>query len=294
MTAVQSTSTFIDVPLAAVRPNPAQPRRHFDEGKLAELAASIAANGLLQPLSVRPDHDGPADWLLVAGERRWRAATAAGLETVPVRVLNLGEVDAFVLAVTENVNRTDMTPIEEAAAYAELVAAGKTIPEVAALFGKRPADVGYRIDLLRCRDEVQELISAGGMGVTLAWYVSELSPAGQQTLTARYAQGRFRDDRDVIEMAKAMKAAEADIPMFEVQNWTPPPPPAKPRPTPVGLAVDACADLTAQLGAIAAAEPGALTDTDTLAAALDQLRKATTAARQAVRRAQAHNLLEAL
>jgi ParB family chromosome partitioning protein len=286
-----STTAFAEVPLTAIRPNPGQPRRYFDQTTLAELAASIAANGLLQPVTVRPDPDGEAEFLIVAGERRWRAAQLAGLGTVPARVITgLDSVDAYVLAVTENVNRTDMTPIEEADAYAQLLAAGKTTDQVGALFGRRPADVRYRVDLLRCRVEVQDLIAKGGMGLNLAWYVSELSPAGQQRLTARHAQGRYRDDREAIEVAKAMKAAEAETPMFEVADWTPTRP-AKPRPTPVALAVGKVDELIADLARVSAADPAALADTEALGAALDRLKKATADARRTVRTATARRLV---
>jgi ParB family chromosome partitioning protein len=253
-----STTAFAEVPLTAIRPNPGQPRRYFDQTTLAELAASIAANGLLQPVTVRPDPDGEAEFLIVAGERRWRAAQLAGLGTVPARVITgLDSVDAYVLAVTENVNRTDMTPIEEADAYAQLLAAGKTTDQV---------------------------------GLNLAWYVSELSPAGQQRLTARHAQGRYRDDREAIEVAKAMKAAEAETPMFEVADWTPTRP-AKPRPTPVALAVGKVDELIADLARVSAADPAALADTEALGAALDRLKKATADARRTVRTATARRLV---
>jgi ParB family chromosome partitioning protein len=288
-----ATSTFLDVSLASIRPNPDQPRRYFDETKLAELAASIAASGLLQPLSVRPDPDGQADYLLVAGERRWRAAGMAGCESVPVRVLaGLASIDAYVLAVAENVSRADMTVLEEAKAYAALVAAGKSNEDVADLFGKRPDDIRWRMELLRLRDDVQELVDKGAIKPSLAWYLSKLSPAGQQVLAARYCQGRFRNDTEAIAVAKEMEAAEAEIPMFEVQEWTPAEKPEpKERPTPVALAVDAVDTLVTELDKVAAAETEALVDVARLGEALDRLKRATEKARRTVRRAEARELL---
>jgi ParB family transcriptional regulator, chromosome partitioning protein len=288
----RGTSTFVDVPLSSVRPNPEQPRRFFDEAKLAELAASIKASGLLQPLSVRPDPDGVAEYVLIAGERRWRACGMAGLDTVPVRILDgLASVDAYVLAVAENVSRADMTVLEEAKAYAHLIGAGKTNEEVAELFGKRPDDIRWRMELLRLRDDVQELVEKGLIKPSLAWYLSRLSPAGQQVLAARYCQGKFRSDTEAIAVAKEMEAAEAEIPMFEVEEWVPPEKPARERPTPVSLAVDAVDALIGELEKVAAADPEALVDVDRLAEALDRLKKATTNARTAVRKAEARALL---
>jgi ParB family transcriptional regulator, chromosome partitioning protein len=289
----RSTSTFVDVPLSAVRPNPDQPRRYFDETKLAELAASIRASGLLQPLAVRPDPDGVTDYLLIAGERRWRACGLAGLSSVPVRILDgLASIDAYVLAVAENVSREDMTVLEEAKAYAALVSAGKSNEDVAALFGKRPDDIRWRMELLRLRDDVQELVDKGAIKPSLAWYLSKLSPAGQQVLAARYCQGRFRSDTEAIAVAKEMEAAEAEIPMFEVQEWTPAEKPERrERPTPVALAVDAVDALITELEKVAAAETEALVDVARLGEALDRLKRATEKARRTVRKAEARALL---
>jgi ParB family chromosome partitioning protein len=286
-------ATFVDVPLESVRPNPGQPRQYFDEGKLAELAASIRTAGLLQPLTVRPDPDGESEYLLIAGERRWRAAKLAGLSSVPVRVVaGLGHIDAFVLSVAENVSRADMTILEEAKAYAKLVAAGKSNEEIADMFGKRPDDIRWRMELLRLRDDVQELVDKGAIKPSLAWYLSKLSPAGQQVLAARYCQGKFRTESDAVAVAKEMEAAEREVVMFEVQEWTPPEKPEpKEKPTPVSLAVGAVDALVAELTKVADADPDALTDLDRLVEALDRLKVATAKARTTVRRAEAKALL---
>jgi ParB family chromosome partitioning protein len=284
------TATFAEVPLKAIRPNPNQPRRYFDEGKLDELAASIRASGLLQPLSVRPDPDGEAEWILIAGERRWRACRLAGLDSVPVRVLSgLGHIDAFVLSVAENVSRADMTILEEAKAYAELVAAGKSNEEIAGLFGKRPDDIRWRMELLRLREDVQELVDKGAIKPSLAWYLSKLSPAGQQVLAARYCQGRFRTESDAVAVAKEMEAAEREIVMFEVQE--PPEKPARKPALPTGIALTPIEALIRELQRVAAADPEALLDVDDLADALDRLKAATVKARAVVRQAEAKALL---
>jgi ParB family chromosome partitioning protein len=133
---VGAVVTYLDLAIDLIDRHPGQPRKHFDAEALAELAGSIAANGLMQPVTVRPVDD---RYVIIAGERRWRACQQAGLDTIPVRVIEIGEEDAFVLSVAENVNRSDMTVLEETEAFAQLVAYGKTHDEIARLFGKSVA-----------------------------------------------------------------------------------------------------------------------------------------------------------
>ena len=111
-----------------IEPHPDQPRRHFDEAALEELAASIAQRGVIQPVIVRP-HGGR--YQLVAGERRWRAAQKARLHEIPALVRELSERDVMALALIENLQREDLNPIEEARAYNELVTAWSAIEQAA-------------------------------------------------------------------------------------------------------------------------------------------------------------------
>src|SRR5579863_6141049 len=108
------------LPVSFLTPNPRQPRRHFDDAELAGLAASVAAKGVLQPILVRPTarHD---SFEIIAGERRWRAAQKARLHEVPVIVRELSDSESLEIAIIENVQRSDLNPIEEAAAYQELI-----------------------------------------------------------------------------------------------------------------------------------------------------------------------------
>ena len=107
-----------EIPLAAVTPNPHQPRVHFDEESLAELTASIQQIGVLQPILVRPRESG---FELIAGERRWRAAGRAGLATIPALVRDTDDLASVEQALIENLHRQDLTPLEEAAAYQQLI-----------------------------------------------------------------------------------------------------------------------------------------------------------------------------
>ena len=110
------------VSVSSLRPNPNQPRRHFDEAALRELADSIKSQGIIQPLLVRP-HGGDNTYQIVAGERRWRAAQLAGLKEVPVFVRELSDKEVMAAALIENLQREDLNPIEEAEALQALRAA---------------------------------------------------------------------------------------------------------------------------------------------------------------------------
>ena len=128
----------VRLPLASIRPNPRQPRKRFAEESLKELADSIREKGLLQPLLVRPQGDG---YELVAGERRYRAALMAGLQEVPAVVKDLTDREALELALVENLQREDLSPVEEARGYQALLEMGLTQEEVARRVGKARSTV---------------------------------------------------------------------------------------------------------------------------------------------------------
>src|SRR5271169_167550 len=110
------------VPISSIRPNPYQPRRSFGDQSLESLAASVREIGILQPLIVRPIEGSPDEYELIAGERRWRAATMAGLDTIPVLVQDeVNDRLSLEQAVVENLHRMDLHPLEEAAAYQQLI-----------------------------------------------------------------------------------------------------------------------------------------------------------------------------
>lgn len=138
-----------EIDIAAIRPNPRQPRRHFAEEPLAELASSIASRGVLQPILVRPtEKDG--EFEIIAGERRWRAAQRAQLHRIPAIVRSFDDTGTAEVALIENVQRADLSPLEEADAYAALIARfGHKQDEVGRLVGKSRSHVS---NLLRLRD----------------------------------------------------------------------------------------------------------------------------------------------
>lgn len=152
------------VPLARIRPNPSQPRRRFDEASQAELIESVRQKGLLQPVLVRPIDGGNLE--IVAGERRWRAARVAQLDEIPVVVRDLAEDEAFELALIENIQRQDLSPIEEARGYRHLMDAyDHTQQSVADMVGKSRSHVANLMRLLDLPERVVEMVDDGRLGM---------------------------------------------------------------------------------------------------------------------------------
>jgi ParB family chromosome partitioning protein len=150
---------FVELPIGDIAPNPHQPRVHFDEDALGELAASIAQVGVLQPVLVRPA-DGRYE--LIAGERRWRAAQRAGLTTVPAVVRTTDDASSVEHALVENLHRQDLTPLEEAAAYQQLIEDfGLTHDDAARRVGKSRSTITNALRLLGLPPAVQHLLADG-------------------------------------------------------------------------------------------------------------------------------------
>ncbi len=144
-----------------LHPSGFNPRKDFDETELVELADSIRSKGLLQPIIARPDAQ-RGGYEIVAGERRWRAAQRAALHTVPVIVRELSDMEAAEFALIENVQRTDLNPIEEATGYTELMEKfGYTQEQVSEVVGKGRSYLANMVRLLKLPQPVQELLQAG-------------------------------------------------------------------------------------------------------------------------------------
>ncbi|WP_210528466.1 ParB/RepB/Spo0J family partition protein [Rubellimicrobium arenae] len=148
------------MPIEALRPNPDQPRRTFEPGALEELAASLKTKGVIQPLIVRPDPKEPSAWQIVAGERRWRAAQKAGLSEVPVIVRDYDDAELLEIAIIENIQRDDLNPIDEGAAYRSLIDRfGHSQEQVATALGKSRSHVANQMRLLGLPKEVQQMVA---------------------------------------------------------------------------------------------------------------------------------------
>jgi ParB family chromosome partitioning protein len=148
-----------NLPLDTIRPGRFQPRSIFDQEKLSELADSIRAQGVVQPIVVRPVDDGESDYELIAGERRWRAAQIAGLEHIPAVVRDVPDEASVAMALIENIQREDLNPLEEASALRRLIDDfSMTHQEAAAAVGRSRAAVSNLLRLLELMQEVKDLI----------------------------------------------------------------------------------------------------------------------------------------
>jgi ParB family transcriptional regulator, chromosome partitioning protein len=152
------------VPIEAIRPSRFQPRRHIAETELEGLAQSIREKGIVQPLLVRPVADGAADFELVAGERRWRAAQRVGLHEVPVIIRPLGDSDALEIALVENLQREDLSPLDEAEAYSRLTREfGRGQASLAEIVGKSRSHVANTLRLLSLPAPLRRSLEEGAL-----------------------------------------------------------------------------------------------------------------------------------
>ena len=201
------------VPVAHVAPNPLQPRREFTEPQLAELEASIRENGLLQPLVVRPatEHSpAGAEWELVAGERRWRAVRRLGWSEVPVIVREMDDRTMLVLAIVENVQRADLSPLDEAEGYRRLIEDfGYTQREVADHVGKDRSTVANLLRLLQLPASVQRLVNEGALSMGHARAILGLEDERRMAELARQAAEQGLSVRAVEEKVRAQRPAAA-------------------------------------------------------------------------------------
>lgn len=188
------------LPVSAMKPHPDQPRRHFDEGKLEELARSIAQRGLIQPIVVRPHGH---DYQIVAGERRWRAAQRARLHEVPVIVRELSDADTMEIALVENIQRADLNAIEEAEAYRRLIDQfGHTQEALGKLVDKSRSHVSNLLRLLDLPDGVRRMLVDGELEMG---HARALIGAPDPVALARKVVDDGLSVRDTEKLARAAK-----------------------------------------------------------------------------------------
>ncbi|HKQ59591.1 MAG TPA: ParB/RepB/Spo0J family partition protein [Candidatus Eisenbacteria bacterium] len=215
-----ATGTPRELPVGDVGPSPYQPRTRFDDAALQELAASIKASGVLQPVIVRRHADG---YQLVAGERRLRAAQLAGLDQIPAIIRDVDDREMMELALIENIQREDLTPIDEAKAYKALLSAvGLTHDQLSERVGKQRSSITNSLRLLGLPPEVQDMVSRGTLSAGHARALLGLEASGDQLAAARYvvAKGfsvrrteafvtrRLRRQKSKPRVAKAGELAE--------------------------------------------------------------------------------------
>jgi ParB family chromosome partitioning protein len=197
----------LTIGIEEIRASPGQPRRHFDEAHLTELSESIRSRGVLLPLLVRKDGDG---YLLIAGERRWRAAQRAGLHELPVIVREVTEPEAFELALIENIQREDLNAVEEAEAYQRLIEHhGLTQEELAHRVGKDRSTIANAIRLLRLPDSIKEAVAAGDLSMGHARALLGLTDDGDLRKAAEKVMREGLSVRQVEELVQRLKGKRA-------------------------------------------------------------------------------------
>ena len=201
-------SVVLDIPLAQITADPGQPRKIFDPAGLRDLGASIRANGLLQPITVR--QVGPDAYMIVAGERRFRASQAIGSATVRAIVTaSTDRGDIRVKQIIENDQRVDVTPLEQARSYQALMdEMGWTVEELGAQIGKPSYRINERTILLRLQPDYQGLLDSGSLTPTEAYELARLSPRGQKALFNAIRSGTCKTAADLRVAATAIANAE--------------------------------------------------------------------------------------
>lgn len=208
----------LSLPVASIIPNPNQPRKQFDQNQLVELAASIVENGLMQPITVQAIlPQGEAHYMIVVGERRWRAHRIAGLSHVSALVVEVDEARRDLLAIIENLQRADITPLEEARAFQRMLDQGWTVNELAQRLGlKQPWRITDRTQLLRLLPAYLNLLEKGHLSTSQGFELSRLSPAGQATLFGMISAGRCETYARLRAAADGMLFAESQTTLFEL------------------------------------------------------------------------------
>ncbi len=191
--------TLLEVPVEEIEPNPRQPRKAFDPDALEELAKSIKASGLIQPVVVRRKE---SRWQLIAGERRWRAARQAGLDRISVIVRDVTDAESLELALVENLMRLDLNPMEEAEAYHQLIEDFEwTQEELGHRVGRERSSISNALRLLKLPQSIQEDLRAGRLTMGHARALLSLtSPADQLKL---------RDE--ILAHSWSVRATEEDV-----------------------------------------------------------------------------------
>ena len=212
-----------ELPLASIRPNRFQPRDHFDEEALALLADSIKEVGVLQPVLVRPAGDD--EYELIAGERRWRAARRVGLQTIPALVRETDDAAALEQALVENLHRDNLNPLEEAAAYQQLIEDfGLTHDEVAARVGRSRATVTNTLRLMQLPPAIQKSLQEGRLSMGHARALLGTPDRSFQELLAKRIVAEDLSVRAVEEAVREHQGGGSVAGRWRVPPATPTPP----------------------------------------------------------------------
>lgn len=199
-----------------VYPNPDQPRKSFDPTELRELADSILHSGLMQPIIVWPCESAQGKYMIVAGERRWRASQLAGLTHIDAIVRkDLDAAGLAELALVENLLRANLTLLEEAHAYQAMLNSGHTVETLSVVMGKKRSwRISERLALLKLKPEHQAALQGGELNPSQAYEMSRLAPEDQDRLARAIRGGKCETFRQLRQMTQALLDEAAQIPMF--------------------------------------------------------------------------------
>lgn len=210
----EDSNSTVTLKISELQPNREQPRREFDEKSLAELADSISQHGILQPLLVRPFLDG--GYQIVAGERRFRAARMAGLTEVPVVIRDLSDSETMQLALIENLQREDLTPVEEAKGYKQLMDSyGLKQEEVSRVVGKSRPAIANALRLLALPEDILQLISDGKLSAGHGRTLLSFKNPQEMEKAARLAS---TEDISVRELERLAKKSNKDLENADVKK----------------------------------------------------------------------------
>lgn len=217
-TPVNTTKTEIkglnEIKISDIQPNPNQPRKHFDETALNELAASIKIHGVIQPIVINEENNGK--YMIIAGERRWRAAKIAGLETIPAYIRNFTEKQIKEISIIENLQREDLNPIEAAKAIKQLMEEYKLTQEaVAERIGKSRSVIANTVRLLTLPMEVVDLIEKDKLSAGHAKVLVGLDDPQEQIKIAYVAVSKKLSVRDIEKLVKNFNNPTKERPKSE-------------------------------------------------------------------------------
>jgi ParB family chromosome partitioning protein len=215
----QSVSRDLKIAISKLRPSSIQPRRLFDKSSINELAESIKSKGIVQPILVRPSKSELGEYEIIAGERRWRAAQIAQLHELPAVVKNLDDVEALEMAIIENVQRADLSPIEEAAGYKKLMEQyNHTQEALAPIVGKSRSHIANIIRLLNLPASIQDMISQGiitsghARAIMNSAFPEELAKKiVDENLSVRQAESLVKEKREKTTKTKLKPADTLDL-----------------------------------------------------------------------------------
>lgn len=196
----QTRRPDVSLPIEQIVPNPDQPRRSFNDVALQELAESIREKGVLQPLIVRPYGGHPPVYQIVAGERRWRAAQAAQLHTIPVIIRDFSDTEVLEIAIVENIQRADLNPIDEARGYRQLIDRfGHTQEKLGEVMGKSRSHIANALRLMQLPEAVQGMLADG---ILSAGHARALITTENPLALAEHVVSRDLSVRETEKLAK--------------------------------------------------------------------------------------------